>query len=196
MQIRLNKTRVSVTFPFSAVLVLMLLLCDEEIVLISLFSSLFHEGGHLLFMLLFGEVPTHICFGAFGIRIERGSTGNLSQKKEAMVALGGIAGNCLLFVCGFVFYLVYNSSCAAKLLAVNLLIAAFNMLPVRLLDFGRCLECLFSEKERGDKALSMLSFATAFAIGLGCILYSIFVSINVSLIAVSIYIILITTLKE
>ncbi len=196
MQIKLNRTRVDITFPFAAVVTLMLLLCDEEIVMMSLFSSFFHEEGHLFFMLLFGEAPSRVCFGAFGIRIERDGGRALASKKEAAVALGGIAGNCLLFVCGFVFYSIYNSMWATKLMAVNFFIAAFNMLPVRMLDFGRCLECLFSGSEKGERALSLLSVFTAAAIGACCILYNVFVSLNVSLIAVSIYIILITTLKE
>jgi len=95
-----------------------------------------------------------------------------------------------------VFYFIYNSMWAAKLMAVNFFIAAFNMLPVRLLDFGRCLECLLTGKEKGEKILGLLSFFTAVAVGAGCIFYNVFASINVSLIAVSIYIILITTLKE
>lgn len=175
---------------------LMLLLCDEEVVLLSLFSSLFHEGGHLFFMLLFGEVPSCICFGAFGIRIERKSGRGLSLKKEAIVALGGITGNCLLIVCGAAFYYMYNSIWAAQLMAVNFFIAAFNMLPVRSLDFGRCLENLFAGSQKGERLLGFLSVFTAVAVGICCVLYNAFVSINVSLIAVSIYIILITTLKE
>ncbi len=196
MQIELNKTRVDITFPFAAVVTLMLLICDEETVLMSLFSSLFHEAGHLFFMLLFGDAPSLICFGAFGIRFEKDALSCLSRKKEAAVALGGIAGNCLLFICGLVFYFIYNSMWAAKLMAVNLFIAAFNMMPVRLLDFGRCLECLFSDKPSFERILSLLSLFTAVTVGIGCILYNVFVCINVSMIAVSVYVILITTLKE
>ena len=196
MQIKLDKTKVDVTFPFTAVVTLMLLLCNEEIVMMSLFSSLFHEGGHLFFMLLYGEAPSLICFGAFGIRIERVKHIQATVKKEAIIALGGIAGNCLLFICGFVFYYIYNSIWAAKLMAVNFFIAAFNMLPVKALDFGRCLDCLLSDNPVGERILSVLSVLTAVAVGAGCVLYNVFVSVNVSLIAVSIYIILITTLKE
>ena len=81
-------------------------------------------------------------------------------------------------------------------MAVNFFIAAFNMLPVGMLDFGRCLRCIFGYSDRGERILRALSLLTAALVGAGCILYNIFVNINVSLIAVSIYIILITTLKE
>ena len=87
MQIELKKTRVSLTFPFAAVVMLMLLLCDSETVFISLFSSLFHEGGHLFFMLLFGQMPSLVCFGAFGIRIERADRKLISVKKKRLLLL-------------------------------------------------------------------------------------------------------------
>lgn len=187
------------TFPFAAVVMLMLLLCDSETVFISLFSSLFHEGGHLFFMLLFGQMPSLVCFGAFGIRIERADRKLISAKKEAFVALGGIMGNCLLFICGFAFWFLYNSIWAAKLMAVNFFIAAFNMLPVRLLDFGRCLEIMLSDSfdvNTAEKILTWISVFVSVIIFIGCVLYNIFIGVNVSLIAVSIYVITLANLKE
>lgn len=193
MQLTVNKTRVSVTFPFAAVIMLMLLLCESETVFISLFSSLLHEGGHLFFMLLFKSCPELICFGAFGIRIERRSNSSLSYKKEALIALGGVVVNVILAFFGIAIYLLCGKPFYLKLTAVNGFIAAFNMLPVSLLDFGRFLECMLSQKENAEKYLRFISLFTAFAVGTGCVLYNIFFGLNVSLIAVSIYIILITT---
>lgn len=199
MQVKYRKTSVSVTFPFIATVTLMLILCEEEIVLISVFSSFFHEMGHLLFLMIFSAPPSLIIFGAFGIRIERNSDILLNFKKEALVSLGGIFANCLLAVCGLLFYTVYNSIFGAQLFAVNVFIAAFNMLPVRLLDCGRFLECILGAAfsfEKSEKLMSVISLATVVFIVILCLLYNIFVSFNISFIAVCVYIILITTLKE
>lgn len=199
MLIELNRTKISLPFPFSAVVTLMLLLCNNEIVLISLFSSLFHELGHLFFMLLFREAPSLIVFGAFGIRIERRNRGYLSYKKEALIALGGIFGNLIIVITALPFAFFLKSSWAMKIISVNLLIALFNMLPVRVLDFGKCLECILSfrlSSEKGERILSALSLITAVSIMIFSLLYNVFIGINVSFIAVSIYIILVTTLKE
>ena len=195
MQLELSKTRVSVTFPFAAVVMLMLLVCDGETVLVSLAASVLHEGGHLFFMLLFRDYPSLICFGAFGIRIERRENSFLSHKKEALTALGGVLVNAMLTVSGAAIYLFTQNSFALKLAFVNGFIGAFNMLPVSLLDFGRFLECILSEKENAGRYLRALSHITAICVAAGCAAYSFFIGINVSLIAVSIYIILIT-LKE
>ena len=175
---------------------LMLLLCDNETVFVSLFSSLLHEAGHLFFLVMFHQPPSLICFGAFGIRIERQNGYYLSSKKEAAVALGGVGVNLLLMLFGVAFYLAFRSSIALKLAFVNGFIGAFNMLPVGLLDFGRFLEAMLSVKPDAQRYLKVISLLTAVLVAVGCALYNIFVGINVSLIAVSIYIILITTLKE
>ncbi len=198
MHISCSKTDVSITFPFIAVVTFMLLLCDEEIVLISVFSSFFHELGHLFFMVLFSAPPSFIIFGAFGIRIERNDGILLNYKKEALIASGGIFANCLLSFCGMFFYAVHNSIFGAQLCAVNAFIAAFNLLPVRILDCGRCLECVFGALfsfEKSEKLLSVISCVTVAIITLLSVLYNIFVSFNISFIAVCLYIILIT-LKE
>lgn len=193
MQLRLRKTRISVTFPFAAVIMLMLLFCDSETVFISLFSSLLHEGGHLLFMLLFHDFPALVCFGAFGIRIERRGSASLSCKKEAVIALGGVLVNLLLALFGTAVYALFENPFGIKLAAVNGFIGAFNMLPVSLLDFGRFLECMLSQKENAQGYMKAISLLTALAVGAGCVFYNVFFGVNVSLIAVSIYIILITT---
>lgn len=175
---------------------LMLLICDSETVLVSLFSSLFHEAGHIFFLLIFHQPPALICFGAFGIRIERQNGASLSYEKEAAVALGGVLANLLLTLSGVVLYLAFKSSTGLKLAFINGFIGAFNMLPVGLLDFGVFLKCMLYKRPEAGRYLKVISAVTAASVAVGCILYNIFIGINVSLIAVSVYILLITTLKE
>ena len=199
MRFETDKTVVSLTFPFAATVMLMLHLCDADTVLVCLLSSLFHEGGHLLVMMLMSEFPESVVFGAFGIRIERKSQSFSSYGKEALIALGGVMGNALLITCGCTFYLTGKSQWSLRLVAVNLFIALFNLLPVKQLDAGRCLECiaaLCTDEERGEKTLNAVSAVTLGLLVVGCVIYNIFISVNISFIAVTIYLVLISTLKE
>lgn len=199
MQLKCRKTAVSLTFPFVAIVVLMLILCDEEIVTISLFSSLFHECGHLFFMWLFSSAPCLIEFGAFGIRIEKSQESLISYKKEALIALGGVLGNILLIICGVCFYIALKSEWSFRLSAVNIFIALCNLIPVRSLDAGRCLECIlfsFYDEEKGEKWLKVISAISLLFVTACCVIYNIFVSFNISFIAVTVYLILISTFKE
>lgn len=199
MRLETGKTTFSVTFPFASTVVLMLLLCNEEIVLISLFSSLFHECGHLFFMMLFSSLPRLIEFGAFGIRIEKSENRLIGYKQEALIALGGVSGNVILSLVGLCFYLTEKSGWSLRLSVVNVFIALFNLIPVRQLDAGRCLECIFTaffDEEEGGRWLNIISAVSVLFVTACCVIYNIFVSFNISFIAVTVYLILISTFKE
>ena len=81
MQINLRKTKVRLDLSFVLVVTLMLLFCNEEIVLLSVFSSIFHECGHLLMMIKCKERIEKLTFGAFGVRIEKYAFSGISYKK-------------------------------------------------------------------------------------------------------------------
>lgn len=199
MQLDIGKTRITLSFSFVAVVTLMLLLCKEEIVLMSLFSSLFHEGGHLFFMLLFSDFPEKIVFGAFGIRIERRSKEDLSYKKEAVVALGGIISNIILAFLSFMFYYFSKSSVCFGFFGVNLFIAAFNLIPVRQLDAGRFAECIvrsIADDSASEKIIQCITFITVSLIFTVCLFYTTYFGFNISLIAVTVYLITISIFKE
>ena len=199
MRLRIGKSTLQFTFSFAAVVTLMLLLCDEEIVLVSLFSSLFHECGHLFFMIIFSDIPRLMIFGAFGIRIERAKGSKLSYKKEALIALGGIAGNLLLILCALIFYHLTLSIFSLELLAVNAFIAGFNLIPIRQLDAGRCMEALLRLHRSSadtEKILDIFSIVFCASLSVICVLYNVFFSLNISMIAVTVYLVLISNIKE
>ncbi len=199
MTVDINGTEVKLAFSFVLVLALMLLFCQENIVLMCLTSSLLHEGGHLLFMRLFGERILSIDFGAFGVRIERAGSTVLSYKKEAVTALGGIVINFLLAFLSVMYYYLMKSQAALMLFCINILIAAFNCIPISVLDMGRALRCLFMLKfneVESEKLLHIISLAFVNLLAVSCCLYSAFVSVNVSLIAVTLYLYVITLFKK
>lgn len=199
MLFKVKGITVSVTFPFAAIVTLMLILCDRDIVLISLLSSFLHELGHLLFMLLFAEKAEKIVLGAFGMRIERASVRCLSYNKEAVIAFGGIFLNIIIASTGLLFYLFTGSVFGKYLFAVNVFIALFNLMPVRQLDCGRGIEYLLLSRygaAKTEKIISVISFSFLGVLAVGCFTYNAIVKINVSLIAVTIYLIIISTLKE
>lgn len=195
MQFEFGKTALKLTFPFAAVVTLMLLLCDEEIVLISLFSSFFHEGGHLLLMIVFSEKPRRIVLGAFGIRIERCFERVTDYRKEAAICLGGVFGNIILSGFSLIVYYFTESSFSLKLLAVNIFIACFNLIPIRQLDAGRCIEAILEAKlsaEGISDIFKIVSVVFSFILLILCVCYNVFFGLNVSLIAVTLYLICIS----
>ncbi len=176
----------------------MLVFSDEKIVLMSLFASLIHESGHLLLMLFFGDRINYIELGIFGMRIEKEGT-VLSYKKEALIAMGGILLNFICVLLSLTGFFLTEKEAFAAFAVVNGFVALINMLPVRILDFGRCLKCLLNEKyseEKSDRIMMLLSAAFTVVFSTVCIIYCIFVSLNFSFIAVSLYLNIITFKKK
>lgn len=164
----------------------------------SLFSSLIHESGHLILMCLFGDRIHYVELSLFGMRIEKQST-LLSYKKEALIAMGGIILNFLSAFLGFVMYLIFTREDFLFFSAVNGFIALVNMIPVKILDFGRFIQCFLSQRydeEKSERVLDILSALCTVLLSLACVLYCVFIRLNISFIAVTVYLNVITFKKK
>ena len=177
----------------------MLLLCKEETVIISLLSSMLHETGHLAVMFLSGQKVNSVTFGAFGVRIDRQITTAITYKKEALIALGGVAVNFVIAIFGAIHYYLSGNLFSLKLTAVNIIIAVFNMIPIDTLDMGRVLRytllCSIDEN-RCDRILSIISAVFVNLLAIGCLGVNLFIGFNPSLIIVTVYLYVITLFKK
>ncbi len=185
-------SKIRLGFGFFAVVTLTMLLADTNIALVSLLSSCLHEVGHLIFLALFGEKPKSVEFGAFGIRITRQNINKLSNLKETVVLLAGPSVNLTL---AFILHLLHKRTGSQILyagVAVNLVLAIFNLLPFEVLDGGRALECLisnFASESLISKIMCATSYLTvAFLCVVGVYLY-INVGFGLSFIAVTLYLV-------
>ena len=199
MTLIVNDTKYKIDFTFALTVTLMLLLCSEETVIISLFSSALHEVGHLILMFIFNQKVISVTFSSFGVRIERQLTQSLSYKKEAIIALGGIGINFAIAIMSAIHYYLYNSNFSLKLSAVNIIIALFNMIPIDTLDMGRVLRytlLCYEDEDKCQKLLNILSLIFINILAIGCVLYSLFFCLNISLITVTVYLYVITLFKK
>jgi stage IV sporulation protein FB len=199
MTLIVNDTRYKIDFTFALTVTLMVILCKDETVIISLLSSVLHEMGHLFCMYCFGQRVDRVTFGAFGIRIDRQLTRSLSYKREAVIAGGGIVVNFIIALVGVVGYYITDSFFCLKLTLVNIIIALFNMIPVDTLDMGRVLRytlLVWTDESKCDRILSIISFISLIFLGGICFLYSLLIGFNPSLIIVTLYLYVITLFKK
>lgn len=155
----------------------------------SVFSSVIHESGHLMLMKLLGDRINYIELSLFGMRIEKCGA-LLSYKKEAIIAMGGIVLNFVFFLWGIGLYLFIKKEDFLFFSFVNGFIALVNMIPVRILDFGRFIYCFLCERyeqEKSERVTDIISAICCAALSVACVLYCIFININISLIAVTLY---------
>ena len=194
MTIDVFSVKIRLDFSFFAVLTLMLLLSDSSITIMCFFSSMLHEIGHIIFMFAFSCKPSRIDFGAFGLRIKCENEILVSYQKQFFIAMGGIIVNFAVSLLSFVGYLIYQNQSLKILIFVNLFIALTNMFPIEALDMGRAVYCVLmsrSDEAKAENIMRTVSDVTVIGFTVLCILYSAFISINISLCAVCVYIILI-----
>lgn len=190
MRLKFTETEIRLDFSFVLVSTLMLIFCNQKIVLISVASSMLHECGHLVAMHLCGERPQRVVFGAFGVRIEKYAFSGVSYKKEVFIALGGIAVNFILCALCFVLYGFTQSITALCGGIINIFISLMNMVPVRALDMGRAINfVLLSKKSEAEaqRISDVISLVFCVIFLVFTVFYSVCVKVNISLIAVSIY---------
>ena len=199
MTLIVKETKFKIDFTFALTVTLMLLLCHEDTVVISLLSSFLHEMGHLGFMYIFSQRVLSVTFGAFGVRINRQYNCSLNYKKEALIASGGILVNFIVAITGILYYYFTSSIFGLKLAVVNIFIASFNMIPIDSLDMGRVLRytLLYSiDEDKCDRILSVISLIFINLLAVICFSYTILIGFNLSLITVTLYLYVITLFKK
>lgn len=151
---------VEIRTGFFIVITFMLLACDNETVIISLCSSVLHECGHLAAIVILSEKPEKIVFSASGMRIDRRRNAFISFSKEIIVAASGVFVNFIISLFSYAVYSFSKIGFFSSAFAVNLIIGAFNILPLESLDGAVCLKhylCLRTGEEKAETVTNLVS---------------------------------------
>lgn len=111
-----------------------------DLLLVVLLSAAFHELGHCVVLLLLGARIRCLQVGVCGAVLETDSGSTLSYGGELAVLLAGPGMN---FLCA-ILALALDGWNGALFAGVNLLLCAFNLIPLQPLDGGRILFLLIS----------------------------------------------------
>lgn len=155
--------RVEIGFLFTASAAFLLVFNINDSIKLAIIFSLVHEIGHLAAIILCGEKPERISFGLFGMTIVRKGDITQNYHKEFFTAVSGPLANLTAAAVGVLFYLKCKNEYTLKIVAVNLIISAFNIMPVFGLDGGRALEAVLKQnfsQDKSEKILRAVSFFT------------------------------------
>lgn len=147
-----RSVRVKVGAEFSFFAVLGFLICTDKdgVSVMCLCACMLHELGHLVVMYSEHRPPESITFRGGGIHISGGSTSFLCTG-------AGVAVNIALFLlCGAIPWEVREVRLFG---VVNLLIAAFNLLPVGTLDGKLMLDKAITAAVEPERAVHISSLA-------------------------------------
>lgn len=182
--------KVSISVGFFALITLMMITSEAQIVFCSLICSLFHEAGHIVAMIFFGERLCRLKLSAFGIAIERTGMSSLGYTQEAIVSLAGIAFNIILAVAAYFLGSVCNLQSMKSLCAVSLIVGTFNLLPIDSLDGAAALRFVILKKydeRQANFCVLTLSFICTGLLLILAVMTLICAKANFSLIAAVIY---------
>lgn len=127
---RLGKSAFRVHFSFFVFNALIFLLRDNGLVLAFYTVCAVHEAGHIAALMLVGGRIGSVELSGFGIRMERQKSRMISAKSSIFVLLAGPAANIMMYI------LMKLTDCGGDFPLLNLMAAAYNMLPYRSLDGG------------------------------------------------------------
>lgn len=196
MKFKLFGTQIYISFLFAAVIVIMLATDRTGLVIPTLFASFIHESGHLLAMFAADCAPRSIRLIPASIQIVRSFSDKPSA--ESAIAACGPAANIVVFGALFVNYIVFENGDILMFGLLNLIIGAFNLLPVRGLDGGTLLYIAlyrFMSEQRAECFIRLLNAVlglTALAVGVYLALSGRF---NISVFIVSLYLFICCILK-
>lgn len=182
--------KVEITFWFVALITFIISLNAPSNVLVTVFSSILHETGHLLIMTSVGNKPQAIRFEITGMNIIRQPDLKISTKNEIFIALGGPLINLICFLISVVILCIYENENILTFGCINLILMIFNLLPINKLDGGLALYYILSQKFDNLTCTKTLKITSVFFIALIYIwgIYA-FVSskYNISLIIIAIF---------
>lgn len=164
MKFRLFDIDFEITFLFTALIAFIISLNSPFNVIITVFSSLLHETGHLMAMSLLGNKPQCVRFEITGMNIKRQPSMKISTKNELLIALGGPIANALIFLLSCIFLCFSENEKICIIAGVNLILMTFNLLPVKRLDGGMALYFLLSRKFNIDFCEKILKITSIFFI--------------------------------
>ena len=150
--------------PFLLLLAAFGLLCGWKWLAASLLAAALHEGGHLLALQSFGAGEGRLLLGPAGLEWRQTGRRLLSYPQELAVLLAGPAANVL-----FAFLLARLAREALWpegyfFAGTQVVLGAFNLLPILPLDGGRVLETLLAwltEPFFADRVAGAVSLAAA-----------------------------------
>ncbi|MEE0061416.1 MAG: M50 family metallopeptidase [Acutalibacteraceae bacterium] len=179
MNIKLFNVKFYLSYPFVALVTLLLIFDDKGIALCCLLASFFHEMGHIFAMKLFGTKLDSIGLSVFDVNITDTGKPYRGFIAEIIITLAGVFVNIVLFL---LCYIVYNN-CSIYILRcfaiANLTLGVFNVLPIDSLDGGNALEMIL-RRNFSDKTVYIVTLLVSilFVIPLGFI--SFFILLNSS----------------
>ncbi len=197
MKFKLFGTEIYISFLFCAVITLMLLTDKTGLMLPTLFAILMHEMGHLFMMWVVDSAPKSVKLIPASIQIT--TPFQRRYRNDVLISFAGPLVNIVLFLTLYFNFLAFRNQTTLYFGVLNLVIALFNLLPIKGLDGGTILYCILAKYKGVEKASLILKYITLLASAViiaTAIILSIGGNINISFYIVGIYLLIASLVKN
>lgn len=123
-------------------------------------AAIIHEIGHLLAIKYVNISVQEICIYPFGADIKVNNT-SLSYNQELAVALSGPIANLIASLIIYCFIYFNFSRQGLFFFFANIVLAVFNLFPIKTFDGGKALECILCMKLPLEDALKIIEITSA-----------------------------------
>lgn len=195
MELKIKDIKIKISFPFVSMIALALVSKPNSYYLLSILAAFFHETGHFIAMYFCKGRVKEISLSVFDFKIIDKNINTRTKFDDIIITMMGCVSN---FIIAILCLCVKNNDLTYNFMICNLLIGIFNILPISSFDGGRILTLLLDkyEKSIADRILFIISLITVLPLFVFGIIIIIRTKCNYSLLAVSIYLILIMILKK
>ena len=193
---------VPVYFSYSSIGMLTLAVLASKdssiIILVSLFSAVCHEAGHLYFISKFQGSVSAVNIYPFEVQI-KASSQTCKFCEELVINLAGVTVNLCLAIIGKGLYMLSDVGLFEAVYICNVILLLFNLLPVRGLDGCNTLELVlqsFVNQALIQKTLNIISILITVPIMVAGLYLAVISVSNYTLLFIAIYLIVLIIYKE
>lgn len=196
IKFKLFDTEIYISFLFASLITFMIAIDRTGYAIFTAVFVILHEIGHLFAMWLFECSPKKINLVPQSIEIVRGFSNR--PYGETVIALMGPLVNVVLFLIFYLNYLYFKNDLFLTFALLNLIIAIFNLLPIKALDGGTIVFNIVAKYygvEKAGKTVTLLTIIAGFVILTFAFYVLINGDFNPSLFIIAIYLLITPILK-
>ncbi len=191
--------RCRLSFPAVMLFTLSVIISPKgSMISLCIFSTIFHELGHLLMIYRISGKPKSISVNLSDIAIQS-NTSRINKNQELLIDIAGPAVNFALSSVSIILYVLLDFFFLKDFCLCSLFLGMFNMVPLKSLDGGNIFHNLLTRRyslKAADRILNIISIILIipfFTVGFSVLFFS---KYNYSLLLIAIYLILLLINKE
>lgn len=161
MQFKFGNTRIIISFTFFALIIILISLNKTEFLYSAIIFAILHEIGHLLALKHFKISIEEFKISLFGGNIKILNNNKIQYYQNAIISFCGPLVNLFFFVLFYLLNIFLKNKFINEIYVINLVLAAFNLLPFYNFDGGKILASIlmnFLQEKTVNYIITITSF--------------------------------------